>query len=145
MGAADGAIRQQVADLESLLCATLQARKMPCSVAIILINAHTQNTGTFKMHICTHTQSLIRKVTSQDALSIADTVMTALLMMFTSASGQIGGVQEDAIMTVSVLVEGVWRGMYVICLKWCGVGCVEGDVCNLPEVVWSGVCGRGCM
>ena len=34
--------------------------------------------------------------------------MTALLMMFTSASGQIGGVQEDAIMTVSVLVEGVW-------------------------------------
>lgn len=80
VGAADGAIRQQVADLESLLCATLQ--------------------------------SLIRKVTSQDALSIADTVMTALLMMFTSASGQIGGVQEDAIMTVSVLVEAI-KGEFV--------------------------------
>ena len=29
----------------------------------------------------------------------------------------------------------MWKGMYVICLKWCGVGCVEGDVCNLPGVV----------
>ena len=69
-----GADRQQLSDLESLLCATLQ--------------------------------SLLRKVTAEDALGIADTVMTALLMMFGSGSGQRGGVQEDAIMTVGVLVEG---------------------------------------
>ena len=69
-----GADRQQLTDLESLLCATLQ--------------------------------SLLRKVIPQDAQEISDTVMHALLLMFQSHAGQSGGVQEDAIMTVGVLVEG---------------------------------------
>ena len=51
-------------------------------------------------------QSLLRKVSSTDALSIADTVMTALLMMFQSSLGHSGGVQEDVVLTVGVLVEG---------------------------------------
>ena len=42
----------------------------------------------------------------QDVGKIADVVMESLLMMFQSQSGQTGGVQEDAIMTVGVLVEG---------------------------------------
>ena len=54
-------------------------------------------------------QSLLRKVSSTDALSIADTVMTALLMMFQSSLGHSGGVQEDVVLTVGVLVEGELR------------------------------------
>ena len=69
-----GSDRQQLADVESLLCATIQ--------------------------------SLLRKITLDDATSISDTVMQAMLVMFHSSSGQAGGVQEDAIMTVGVLVEG---------------------------------------
>lgn len=64
--------KQQLADLESLLCATLQ--------------------------------SLLRKVVKADAISIADTVMGALLLMFQSGT-QNSGVLEDAVMTVSALVE----------------------------------------
>ena len=45
-------------------------------------------------------------MSSTDALSIADTVMTALLMMFQSSLGHSGGVQEDVVLTVGVLVEG---------------------------------------
>ena len=37
---------------------------------------------------------------------IADPIMTALLQMFTSSTGQGGGVQEDALMAVGTLVEG---------------------------------------
>ena len=73
-GQVTGADRQQLTDLESLLCATLQ--------------------------------SLLRKVNESDAKGIADTVMTSLILMFRSSLGQTGGVQEDAIMTVGVLVEG---------------------------------------
>ena len=69
-----GADRQQLADLASLLCATLQ--------------------------------SLLRKIKPEDALQISDMVMTAIYLMLNSKSAQAGGVQEDAIMTVGVLVEG---------------------------------------
>lgn len=50
-------------------------------------------------------QSVLRKVTSEDAPSISDQVMSALLRMF-SSSGKAGGVQEDALLAVSTLVEG---------------------------------------
>ena len=50
---------------------------------------------------------------------MADVVMQSLLMMFQSRSGQTGGVQEDAIMTVGVLVEGeLCEGVSII--RWCG-------------------------
>ena len=88
-----GADKQQLADLQSLLCATLQ--------------------------------SLMRKVNREDALSIAPTVMQALLLMFqSSAAAGGGGVLEDAIMTVGVLVEGeVVMRCHVT--EWCGC---EGQV-----------------
>ena len=69
-----GADRQQLADLASLLCATLQ--------------------------------SLLRKMNPTEALQISDMVMRAIFLMLNSKSAQAGGVQEDAIMTVGVLVEG---------------------------------------
>ena len=72
---ATGVDKQHLADLESLICATLQ--------------------------------SLVRKVSREDALQIAPTVMETLLLMFqSSTSGSSSGVLEDAIMTVGVLVEG---------------------------------------
>ena len=74
-----GADRQQLADLASLLCATLQ--------------------------------SLLRKINPDDAMQISDMVMRAIYLMLNSKSAQAGGVQEDAIMTVGVLVE----GMCVMC------------------------------
>ena len=78
-----GADRQQLADLASLLCATLQ--------------------------------SLLRKISQDDAKQIADMVMTAIYLMLNSKSAQTaGGVQEDAIMTVGVLVEGESCDSHVI-------------------------------
>lgn len=41
----------------------------------------------------------------EDAPKISDTIMTALLQMFNSNSCKAGGVQEDALMAVSTLVE----------------------------------------
>ena len=83
-----GADKQQLADLESLICATLQ--------------------------------SLLRKVSPEDARTIAPSVMEALLLMFqTSAAGSSSGVLEDALMTVGVLVEGV-----CVCVCACVRACV---------------------
>ena len=41
-----------------------------------------------------------------DVIQVSDTVMQTLLLMLSTTSGQIGGVQEDAILTIGVLVEG---------------------------------------
>ncbi|KAI4567086.1 hypothetical protein MJG53_021051, partial [Ovis ammon polii x Ovis aries] len=49
-------------------------------------------------------QNVLRKVQHQDALQISDVVMASLLRMFQSTAGS-GGVQEDALMAVSTLVE----------------------------------------
>uniref|UniRef100_A0A8C2G4Y5 Karyopherin (importin) beta 1 n=1 Tax=Cyprinus carpio TaxID=7962 RepID=A0A8C2G4Y5_CYPCA len=48
--------------------------------------------------------NVLRKVQHQDALQISDVVMASLLRMFQSTAGS-GGVQEDALMAVSTLVE----------------------------------------
>ncbi len=42
----------------------------------------------------------------QDVQQISDTVMQSLLLMLNSHGSSGGGVQEDAIMTVGVLVDG---------------------------------------
>lgn len=42
----------------------------------------------------------------QDALQIANPIMTALLQMLNAGSGVVGGVQEDALMAIGTLVEG---------------------------------------
>lgn len=55
-------------------------------------------------------QSVLRKVTPDDAPQISDAIMTALLQMFNSNTCKSGGVQEDAIMAVSTLVEVLGEG-----------------------------------
>ena len=54
--------------------------------------------------LCATLQSLLRKISKEDALTISDKVMEVLLMMFSQGSG---GVQEDIVMTVGVLVDGM--------------------------------------
>ena len=52
-------------------------------------------------------QSVLRKVTPEDAPQISDQIMEALLRMFDSTSGKPGGgVQEDALLAMSTLIEG---------------------------------------
>lgn len=63
--------RQQLSDIASLLCATLQ--------------------------------SLLRKISQKDTEIISDEVMRVLLLMFGQGRG---GVQEDIVMTIGVLVDG---------------------------------------
>ncbi|XP_049318405.1 importin subunit beta [Bactrocera dorsalis] len=55
--------------------------------------------------LCATLQSVLRKVREEDAPQISDAIMTALLTMFNSSSGKTGGVQEDAFLAVSTLVE----------------------------------------
>ncbi|XP_057329576.1 importin subunit beta-1 isoform X2 [Microplitis mediator] len=60
--------------------------------------------------LCATLQSVLRRVTPEDAPRISDAIMTALLSMFSSNSGKVGGVQEDALMAVSTLVEQLGEG-----------------------------------
>lgn len=55
--------------------------------------------------LCATLQSVLRKVTPNDAPQISDPIMTALLTMFSSSAGKSGNVQEDALMAVSTLVD----------------------------------------
>lgn len=82
--------------------------------SILQVDVQSQATGADKQHladleslICATLQSLVRKVSREDALQIAPTVMEALLLMFQSSTlgTSSSGVLEDAIMTVGVLVE----------------------------------------
>uniref|UniRef100_A0A3Q2XA99 Karyopherin (importin) beta 1 n=1 Tax=Hippocampus comes TaxID=109280 RepID=A0A3Q2XA99_HIPCM len=54
--------------------------------------------------LCATLQNVLRKVQHQDALQISDVVMASLLRMFQSTAGS-GGVQQEALMAVSTLVE----------------------------------------
>lgn len=60
--------------------------------------------------LCGTLQSVLRKVTPEDAPQISDAIMTAMLQMFNSNSCKSGGVQEDALMAVSTLVEVLGEG-----------------------------------
>lgn len=60
--------------------------------------------------LCATLQSVLRKVTPHDAPQISDAIMGALIQMFNTSSGKTGGVQEDALMAVSTLVEVLGEG-----------------------------------
>ena len=64
--------------------------------------------------LCATLQSVLRKVTPEDAPKISDPIMVALLQMFNSSAGpnRAGGVQEDALMAVSTLTEVLGEGSY---------------------------------
>jgi importin subunit beta-1 len=55
--------------------------------------------------LCATLQSVLRKVSPQDAPQISDAIMSALLQMLSTSSGKAGGVQEDALLAVSTLIE----------------------------------------
>ena len=56
--------------------------------------------------LCSTLQRVLRKVEPVDAPMISDSIMRALLQMFqSSVNNKTGGVQEDALMAVSTLVE----------------------------------------
>ncbi|KAK3754622.1 hypothetical protein QZH41_020544 [Actinostola sp. cb2023] len=56
--------------------------------------------------LCATLQSVLRKISPQDAQQIADSIMGALLLMFdTSTKENVSGIQEDALMAVGTLVE----------------------------------------
>lgn len=97
--------------------------------------------------LCATLQSVLRKVTPEDAPQISDAIMTALLTMFAGNAGKAGGVQEDALMAVSTLVEVLGEGFlkymdafsrylyvglknhqeYQVCIAAVGV---TGDICR---------------
>ncbi|XP_043466962.1 importin subunit beta-1 isoform X1 [Leptopilina heterotoma] len=60
--------------------------------------------------LCATLQSVLRKVSPDDAPQISDAIMGALLSMFNSNSCKSGSVQEDALMAVSTLVEVLSEG-----------------------------------
>ena len=83
-------------------CGTLRA---PCNATVVLLRAPS---GQFLVqHVCA-VQSLLRKVTKQDSLVIAEMVMKMMLTMLNSSVGKTGGVQDDAISTVGVVIQGGW-------------------------------------
>ncbi|KAH0626795.1 hypothetical protein JD844_002008, partial [Phrynosoma platyrhinos] len=78
---------------------------------VLQMESHIQSTSDriqfndLQSLLCATLQNVLRKVQHQDALQISDVVMASLLRMFQSTAGS-GGVQEDALMAVSTLVEG---------------------------------------
>ena len=44
-------------------------------------------------------------MTKEDVLQISDNLVQTLIAMLSTSSGQVGGVQEDAILTFGALVE----------------------------------------
>ena len=51
---------------------------------------------------------MLRKVNSQDAQQIASPIMDALLQMLSLGGTSVSGVQEDALMAIGTLVEGLY-------------------------------------
>jgi len=84
---------------------------------VLQMEAHIQNQSDraqfndLQSLLCATLQSVLRKVEPVHAPQISDTIMGALLQMFqSSAQSRAGGVQEDAFMAVSTLVEVLSEG-----------------------------------
>lgn len=96
--------------------------------------------------LCATLQSVLRKVTPEDAPKISDPIMAALIQMFDASQGKSGGVQEDALLAMSTLVEvlginfikymeafkpylllSLQNEVYVVCSAAVGV---TGDICR---------------
>jgi len=60
---------------------------------------------------------VLRKVNAQDAQQIARPIMDALLQMLSlgGTGTSVGGVQEDALMAIGTLVEGLYRNRACCC------------------------------
>ena len=60
-------------------------------------------------------QSVLRKVNAQDAQQIASPIMDALLQMLSLGGTLVSGVQEDALMAIGTLVEGLLINKHFNC------------------------------
>ena len=86
-------------------------------------------------------QSVLRKVLPDDAPKISDSIMAALLQMLQHGSkGGAGGVQEDALLAVSTLVEGEGAGQG----KFTSSDIVFSTVAKITPnlLLWHWVCSR---
>ncbi|XP_064646328.1 importin subunit beta-1-like isoform X2 [Lineus longissimus] len=78
---------------------------------VLQLEDHIQSTSDRAVYndlqslLCATLQSVLRKVSTEHAIAISDPIMKALLVMFSRSSGKCGGVQEDALLAVSTLVE----------------------------------------
>lgn len=78
---------------------------------VLALEAHIQSTSDRAQYndlqslLCATLQSVLRKMTPEDAPKISDAIMAAIIQMFNSTSCKSGGVQEDALMAVANLVE----------------------------------------
>ena len=117
--------RTQYNDVKSLLCCTLirVLRKVePADIPLIALSilflqvlqmesriqsqAERTQYNDLQSLLCSTLQRVLRKVEPADAPLISDSIMRALLQMFqSSVNNKTGGVQEDALMAVSTLVE----------------------------------------
>ncbi len=97
--------------------------------------------------LCATLQSVLRKVEREHAPQISDAIMTALLQMFqSSVSNKSGGVQEDALMAVSTLVEvlgesfvkymDAFKPFLLVGLK----NVAEYQVCHAAVGLWGDIC-----
>ncbi|CAB1341626.1 unnamed protein product [Coregonus sp. 'balchen'] len=106
---------------------------------VLQMESHIQSTSDriqfndLQSLLCATLQNVLRKVQHQDALQISDVVMASLLRMFQNTAGS-GGVQEDALMAVSTLVEGrhrvkqgLFHPVFEVCLAAVGLVC---DLCR---------------
>lgn len=91
--------RGEMTDLQSLLCATLQVSfvKSEANHRLIVEKLIQIYVDIF--------QSVLIKVTPEDAPKISDQIMAALLQMFMSNSNQAGDVHEEAMRAVTSLIE----------------------------------------
>ena len=65
-------------------------------------------------------------MTKGDSLVIAEMVMKMMLTMLNSSVGKTGGVQDDAISTVGVVIQGGWGPVVgVVTSDWHSVLCVD--------------------
>ena len=78
-------------------------------------------------------------MTASDAIQLSGMVMNAMMFMLNSSVGRTGGVQDDAISTVGVVVQGVCARVCV----WCVCVCVCVGVGGW--VLWCKVCGCASM
>lgn len=58
---------------------------------------------------------MLRKVNAQDAQQIASPIMEALLQMLSLGGASVSGVQEDALMAIGTLVEGLFINKHFYC------------------------------
>ena len=139
--------RVQYNDLQSLLCATLQVSVKHLMYRTFLFEQNEKERVCiiwdadldidFLLNVCTissndvkyfineiwdplYFQSVVRKMTPEDAPKISDQIMTALLSMFQNTSGKSGNVQEDALVAVSTLCEG---GCCLVSCNCCMLTC----------------------